>query len=536
MTDPTVDFPIGGPTWAAPQVVVDVGNLSTDDGHYELWVVERDGTKVCHLEQATVTSCTDDVDLLVLPTLEFSIPKADPLVAEIVRVEREVMLLRSGVVLFVGPVLQKRSKGSVGERTFGASGVAWYLYRRLAQARIEPVWSNLLDNPSFEADLDRWATVAGAPTITSFSDGDGIKSAELGAGTAIRQALRIGYDITYTLRASARVWISADVPSGDQAGLYVTVPGVDVGASGGTAYITDATPRETWTTLEATFTVKGRPAGRDVNYLIGNGTGAGTITVDHTGLNLVGAVSLAESYGWRAPTPDQIEETEYVARHVNGGNDDLHLGVTTLATGQTIADEDHTEPWMIADAIRPILEREGGVDYAIIATEFTRTLTPYYPERGRDLTATVAFRYGTGDRDTDNLYDYDLDEDASKARSEVIVRGDDGAYGQASDDTAWGGLRLTEIIQAPPGTQATDLEGVGRKALLADSGDVEALTLYVSDGSYIDRTAPGDIVAVHINDHDVQRTGQPYRIIQRTIRPVTDSVEVVTNAHPGGGS
>ena len=512
--------------WGEPSAVLDVGAASTDDGVWEAFAVERDGTVVAALERINLKRISERIN--AVPTLTFEVPLANPDSGEVDLVAREIAVYRSGGnPIFVGPILQRGADSGSGAADYSAAGVGWYLTRRLRGGYVP--WSrNYIVNPRFDDGFDRWLLSGTGISLDAESE-TGTDSAELAdsMGASIRQSFMVDIAVKFQLVVEARIKLGASATTGR--GLEVSVPGVQGGDQFRSVPVTEATPNGAWTTLLGVLQVEGRVGSRTVTVEVFDVDGD-VVKVDHVSATIFPITSLPESSP--APVP-QVDQAQVIRETIMAVNRGLHLGVSCPDTGQLVDYEPDGDVDRYADEIvRRYSDREHGVDWSIEATPFTRTFTTHYPRMGRDITPEeVTLRVVAEGLEPRNLSGYRLAEDASKAVSEVTTVGDGDYRGVYQDPEAWGGLLLQSTQKAPEGTPLADLEGLSRKALRSSLDDVTALTVTVSDGELIGTVRLGDRVLVVI-DHLAVQVSAVFRVVARDIDVPTDSMQLTLNVEP----
>lgn len=522
-------------TWGEPVAVLGVGAASTEDGIWSALVCERDGTVVTPLSLYRVD--TDTYRGLNLGKIKeringgttlspLSLPKAWADLDEAALVERELQVYRSGVLQFVGPILDLQADSKAGDLDGSATGVEWYLRRRLRGGYVP--WSrNYIVNPRFDDGFARWIQTGTGISLDGDSE-TGTDSALLddGSSSSLAQTVLIDIAVRYQAVVEARVKVSATATG---RGLEVTVPGVGGGDTFRSAPITSATPVGAWTSLTVFVEIEGRVGARDLTAEVFSATG-GDVKVDHVSVTIFPITSLPESSP--APVP-QVDQAQVIREAILAANRGLNLGVDCPDTGQLVdyqPDEDVDR--FVSEVIDRYVKRENGVEWRIVATPATRTFTTYYPRMGVDHDpAEVTLRWVPEGDEPRNCSSYRIGWDGSEAVSEMTTVGDGDYRGVYQDPDAWGGLLLQSTQQAPQGTPLPDLEGLSRKALRAAADEVQALSVTVTDGALIDVLKLGDRVLVVIDDLGVQ-VNAVYRIVERELDPSTDNMTLTLNVEP----
>lgn len=512
--------------WTEPTAVLSVGTETTDDGVWEAFVRERDGSAVASLTKVNVKRINERIN--DTPTCSLEVPLADGDASDMDLASREIQVYRSGGnPIFVGPILQRSTDAGNGAASFSAAGVAWYLSRRLRGGYVP--WSrNYIQNYRFDDGFDRWVLTGAGISLDAESE-TGTDSALLAdsVGASIRQTVLVDIDARFQIVAEARVKLGASATTGR--GLEVTCPGVSTGDTFRSAPVTAATPNGAWTTLLAITQVDGRVGARSVTAEVFDVAGD-DIKVDHVSITIFPFTSLIES----SPAPVvQVDQAQVIRETIQATNRDLNLGVSAPDTGQLVDPPGDEDIDRFADEIiRRYVDRENGVEWSIVATPTTRTFTTYYPRRGIDHDPDdVTLRLKASGLQPRNCSGYKLSEDATKAVSEMTTIGDGDYRGVFQDDTAWGGLLLQAMQKAPEGTPLGDLEGLSRKSLRSSLADVQALTMDVSDGDLIGTLQLGDRVMVVI-DNLADQISDVYRIVERDIDVPTDSMTLTLNLEP----
>ena len=535
---------VEGFTWGEPVAVLDVGAAASDDGTWSALVCERDGTVVAPLAVYMVAS--DTYRGLNIGKIKeringgstlspLSLPKAWADLDEAQLVAREIQVYRSGVLQFVGPILDLQADSGSGQLTGSAVGVEWYLRRRLRGGYVP--WSrNYIVNPRFDDGLARWITTGSGVSLDAESE-TGTDSAKLADGTtsSIAQTVRIDIAVRYQAVIEARVKLSAGATG---RGLEVSVPGVGGGDTFRAAPITGATPVGAWTTLTAVAEIEGRVGARDLTVEVFSASG-GDVKVDRVSVTIFPITSLPES----SPAPvAQKDQAQVIRETILATNRGLNLGVSCPDTGVLVDYEpDEDVDRFASEIVDRYVKREGGVEWRIVATAATRTFTTYHPRMGVDHDPEdVTLRLVAEGLEPRNCADYRIGWDGSEAVSEVTTVGEGDYRGVFQDPEAWGGLLLQSVQQAPEDTPLADLEGLSRKALRAAADDVQSLSVTVTDGSLIDVLTLGDRVLVVVDDRvetapDVFsgiHVNAVYRIVEREMDPATDNMVLTLNVEP----
>lgn len=519
-----------------PAAVLDVGSVPSEDGSWEAFVCERDGTVVTPLSLYRVD--TDAYRGLNIGKIKERInggtslsplflPKAWADLSDAELVAREIQVFRSGVLQFVGPILDLQADSGSPALDGSASGVEWYLRRRLRGGYVP--WSrNYIQNPRFDDGFDRW-TITGTGVSLDAESETGTDSALLDADSdsSISQRVLIDIAVNYQAVVEARVKLGASATTGR--GLEVSVPGVSTGDTFKQAPITTATPNGAWTTLTAVVNVDGRVGARDMTVEVWSAAGD-DVKVDHVSVTIFPITSLPES----SPAPPvQVDQAQVIRETILATNRGLNLGVSCPDTGVDVDYEpDEDVDRFASEIVDRYVKREGGVEWRIVATAATRTFTTYFPRMGVDHDPEdVTLRFVAEGLEPCNCSDYRIGWDGSEAVSEMTTVGEGDYRGVFQDPEAWGGLLLQSVQQAPEGTPLADLEGLSRKALRAAADEVQSLSVTVTDGSLIDVLALGDRVLVVIDDLGVQ-VNAVYRIVERELDPASDNMVLTLNVEP----
>jgi hypothetical protein len=500
---------------------------------YAVRIVERNGTVVRTMDKTSVQRVVDELN--GPGEVEFTFPKFDPIdglgqYAALQTLQREVQILRNGVVIAWGVPLRKSGGSSRADMTVAAPGVAWHFNRRTLDAPI----TDRLTNSSFENGLTGWTAVNCTATIIS-------SPTRLG-GYAVRLTQNVTGADAYLAQAAPALTMG-EIPMGhvlaghynietlngpalDALGLYVN------GNSGGnivgydSVEIDESAPRGQWERVEAQWSIDPyQTQVVEARLYCPNGS------IVWDGIRLVGYDSVDAGY----PGKYLTELAGFLVNHVQTatGKDNLFIGQSTPVPGpwvpwKTWPYVDHT-PLMTAinDELAPL-----GFDWSIELGAATKTFTTHVPRKGVDRSATVTLQLGQ------NLTSYTWEEDGTDVDTHVTMLGDgdgpDREEAIAIDTSALGGLVLQGTHSAPPGTTVNQLDSLAYDKLARKKRMVRLPTVTTYPGAtwgvtdLVDLLKTGDVVKVIIDDGGIQVNAN-YRIIRRELDIRNDTMVLTLN-------
>lgn len=514
----TLDAETVGTVWGGANVSVAIGGTPSG-ADWTAWVATRGGTLVRELAKVNIGKVTRRLN--AFPSATFDLPKeatADYADADLV--EREIHIYRGGQLRFVGPILTEQSSTKDGMISYGANGVWWYFTRRLAGGATS--WMReMIANYRFDSGFDRWIA-SGAVSLDAVVFETGSQSVLFGAAGSIAQSVSIGFSLRYQLTVQARVRVSAAADTG--LGLVVQVPGAP--AFYGSAPITAATPRDTWTTLTTQTWIDGRAAPRTATITVYGADNGEDVWVDRVQMSVVPTTSLTELIP--AVPPVQDDMATIFAQVIQATNGGLFVGVDAPATGVLV--DNTPDKWAdkpADDVVEFLVDREDGIDFDVVCTPTSRTARTYYPRQGIDWLPEDLTLACPG-----NLISVSRSRDATKARTEVTMLGDSDYRGVARDEGAYGGLLLQDVLSAPADTPIADLEGLARKELRLTPGEVEALTATMTMADLVTSgLGMGDRVLVTIDDLAIV-ANDVCRVVQIEETPKGDLATLTLNVEP----
>lgn len=525
---PTVALAPHPVEWSFPGWVADTRGV-TEAGRWEAWIQTLDGTRLIKIAGPDVPR-SDHVNLGDIKdngagsySATFEAPKNSACRAHIAMVTTELVVSRSGVILFKGPILTEN--GGSGEKvvSYGARSSRWYLEHRL-RGGYEQIQGNLLKNPRFDAGLSRWYAVGAAELDTVLFE-TGSQSVSLpDENSAIAQTVYVGSGLDYRLVCTARVWVDSAVADGE--GLWVYVPGVSSGASFGQARVTAATPRSQWTTIMVDLDLTVRANARTITlYVFG---AAGGIWLDN-GVMTLSPKSLIDIGAYQEVYP-RVDQATVIAELIPSVNQGLFIGVDAPLTGQMVDYDPKADIDSFAgEILARFEEREGGLRITEDWTPRSTTIRTHYPADGV-LQEDYPLRFVAGDRELTNLTSYQFQRNGTAARSRLHLIGDDDIRVVAVDPEGYDGLLLDAVERAPKGTPIADLPGIANQRLRADNGSITAYTVEAS-ASLAEVYGTLDMASFLVDDGGTQ-IDEVVQIRQRTISPKNDRLTMTLNPVP----
>ena len=504
---------------ATPEVVVELSPVIFGPGAgygttgWEAFRVNPDGSLIDTLDVVTWGDLSERMTEPASITLGIRVDD----VADLPLIESEVQIYRDGDLIFWGlPVNRKAVMGSpIVEVDF--ADLSWWLTHRLCQG--DPLTGDLIRNGGFEAGLVRWG--AAGTSIDTTVHNAGTQSAKMTAASG-RVKQRIVTDQAMTIAVTARVRIDSTGYSGvgPESGLTVYASpwsgfaGRDVQA---VDLITGSEPHNVWITLAATVTI---PTDNPYDVWVTVKGIDGTLNVDTVTALPFRRARRTEAAGIFPPEEVPQIDTGRLAREILSGAVGDLFSIAGADSGATIPDEpgqwDDKYAWEAMDVLRRLTFP---VDWELIVTPTTRLIQVWAPATGRGdlhaLTLTAATVVAAAST-----------EDGSQARTHARVLSD-GGFRVDVDAGGWGGARLDEVVQAPSGTPASELEGVGASHLGSSLGRVLTLEATTHEGSaeLIKTLRVGDTFLVDADVGGLAGAGA-VRCVARTITPRTDTMKL----------
>ncbi|MBK7450941.1 MAG: hypothetical protein IPJ47_16580 [Anaerolineales bacterium] len=401
-----------------------VGNLTLDGGTprlstsavsvpgLEVWVTEITAgvsTRVVQVPEAAILGCTyterdgkvPQSDATLTVDRNYLLDPETPtswLVAELLRVEREIQIVHANRVVFWGPILTVNRKPGKAETVVTATGCEWYLSRALMRDPVN-LGPNLLISATsffdrFDDGLDNWTVTAPTPVLDSVHEETGTYCIDLDGGTIAQYQTttgRVGW------RLSARVWIDTAVADATE----ILIADVDSAlGSGGSplpavrrAVTAAGVPRDSWQTIVIDWEVMGDQfvTRRMVVSLSATGAAAGEVLVDSVSMlpaitNFAGIIQGHYALDTHAAAWEEII-----------GRVRPHAILGTSDTGNGPVGRDWARPDVWASEAARQLTEAGGCEVEMMLSLTTRVAALRIPERGTEHSAvslTLSFTAG----------------------------------------------------------------------------------------------------------------------------------------------
>lgn len=357
--------------------------------------------------------------------------------------------------VFVGPIMHVEQSDPTWD-VFTALDPRVYLARRFWG---ETPWAReWFLNPRFDDDLDHWDPV---DTDTDPDHQTGTQSALVGG--SITQSVTPDLS-SNPWGAIIQAWVK--IPTGATwTGRGLEVRTYSEGVGGTPESYTAALPtdiRDTWTAVTIQLPAMARFSNLVETTLDVNGDG---ILCDRLSFR----INQADGVSIEQPPNVSLDAGDLIADSSDGLNLDFRR--EGPAGAGVAIDVDRFIDELLAVATDAQI-----CDFSMEYTPTSKTLVQWVPRMGADVDPED-FSF-TADADGGGNFDtYSLTRDYTKARSEVVAVGDEGFRGVATDPSAWGGLRLSDLIHADSGTLVADLEAAARRDLRTNPGDVTTHTI-----------------------------------------------------------
>jgi len=435
-----------------PAIVTGV-DTPRDGDAIDLWVTDREtGVVIAMLGAGYCNNPVRQVELNVPDRFTFAANCMDPDTVLIEPLVTEVQVFRGGHLEFVGPVMHVDQSDPTWD-VFTAFDPRIYLTHRFWGS--SPWAREWFRNPRFDSGSAYWEPVSCTVDTVLFQTG----TQSLVVGGSIEQG------ITPTMSSNpwgaviqAWLWVADDATwtgRGLEVRTYSAGPGGEPEVQ--VAPIPSDVPREQWTAITIQL-----PAAVRISNTVQT-----LLEVDGTGINcdrMSFRINQADGANIEEPAPEAVDARELITRSVDG----LNIGFRRVGSSGAAVGIDVDR---FVDELLRVATDAQICDFGIEYTRTTRTIVQYVPRMGVDVDPGV-LSFTSANVDVESLtFDY------TKARSEVVCLGDDGFRGVAFDYSAWGGLRLTDQIQAESGTPVADLEPQARRELRTDQGDVRTLEI-----------------------------------------------------------
>lgn len=496
-------------TLTAPAANVELdgsGLLTTtavEGGDWQVWVTEVGGPRVVDIT-AAVRSASWSERLESMPSSSASLDveryalldDEDPgswVVAELLRVEREVQIVHRGRVVFWGPVISLSRQVGAATVDVSCAGAEWWFGVRLIADVDEDVFGVEQIRPP--AVFDPARDVVTDP----FEWG------------------RVVWFATSDWRFTADVFVDAAVADATPI-LSVEVPGGTSDPRIAGVVTAGQLSRDVWTTAVVTMTIP----------VTGGAGRALTLDVSGSGAS-AGDVLCREVSAQVSPTSVGLDEMSTPeVRYYSARESWLEI-VTYLADLGFVGAAESQGPcgqtgWkrpdvFASEAARMLTEIPGGQEVAI-ALHPTVRVAQLLDIRG------VEHDPGTLTLDTSTVAAFGTwRSGVGRPVSEWVVANDEGFTGSYHDTSLFGGLRLQEFIAAPTGTSASALRARAEwHASQAATTFSEEITASV-EMAHVTTLQLGDRVRVVVDDGPDQWDGL-MRVTSRTVDPSAAAFDV----------
>jgi len=505
ITAPAADIVLDGGTPRLSTSAVSVPGL-------EVWICEITNgvsTRVVQVPEAAILGCTyterdgkvPQSDATLTVDRNWLLDDEDPaswLVAELLRVEREIQIVHANRVRFWGPILTVNRKPGKAETVVTATGCEWYLSRALMRDPVN-LGPNLLISATsffdrFDDGLDNWTITAPTPVTDSVHEETGTYCIDLDGGSIAQYQTttgRVGW------RLSARVWIDTAVTDATE----ILIADVDYAlGSGGQplpavrrAVTAEGVPRDSWQTIVIDWEVMGDQLVTRVMTvtLSALGAGAGEVLVDSVSMlpsitNFAGIIQGHYALDTHAAAWEEII-----------GRVRPHAILGTSDTGNGPVGRDWARPDVWASEAARQLTEAGGCEVEMMLSLTTRVAALRIPERGTEHSSgSLTLSFTAGNIVTAEAWQ----SGTTTPTTEWIIADDAGRTGSYRDATLYGGLLLQEWIAAPTGTPPDRLDERAEEMAIEEAN---ALTEQWSLGlawSLLNTVRAGDRVWVDLVD------------------------------------
>lgn len=504
---------------------------------YRLIVVERDGTKVAELEQATIERVSWELN--GPGVCDFVVPNRYTKANDLAVLTREVQVWKDDTCIWWGvPTNDENDRENLRVQ---AEGVMWYLgQRHFGKAGR----TNFLVNGSFdEGTFNGWTTAGVTATVVN---GWGMRpgafqanvwnNAPGGSGDLhIYQNKVLTGQAYYVIRAWYHIrtdmtWIG---PAYDSRGLFVERRRQsDNAVLGITSFpIDDNTERGTYEQV-----VLGIHAGageflnircytpRQASHA-GSVNPPGSIIWDDVGLFVMESTSFS-----RADLHAVVAGIVAHAQDAAYGKSSLNIGTAAVGAGAptTTRAYQHADHRNILDALEEFPQM-GLLDFGVVLnpTGTTKTLTSYYPSKGSTKNDLV-LELGR------NVVEVRRTRDGRQTKNQIVMLGEgDGPSRDeagATDASGLGGLTLEDVVNAPSDTfhDVLPLLASQNLALKRNLVTIPALVVNEAATPLIGVLDVGDRVPVRVDDGNLQLNGT-YRVVGLELDPSKNELAVTVN-------
>lgn len=449
---------------------------------------------------------------------------------------KEVQVYRNGDLIFWGPIISITANGADGAVTCHCAGVDWYLNRRFIDAPI----TNRLTNPDAESGMSSWGTSGDTLTATAttqqFKTGQHsfklVNASDAGGEDFITQTVTAGPNgVGLLLTLSAWFFIeslSANPPHGF--GIYMAGTHNGVFQIDNAYEIEEATPRGKWTKGSCTLWI---PPNETWSIEVRLYAPKGTTYYDDVKLVSMQSVSAAQHNGLTFIPTDIAYTINRLVTFVQDsafGKDNLNISTHCELTGiKVLKAYQFVDHQQFDQALRELVERNDGSDFAVKYTPTTRVFHSYANKRGVDRTASVTLEYTAGD-DTKNCTTYRFSEDGGGCITRAITLGEDNGpdreQGEAADSAQIGGTILQDVRQAPQDSETASLQPLAEETLARFKVVPQTIEMDVrGDSGLIPTLKTGDMVRVTVSDGFVD-VDDDYRIMRLSLACKTNILTV----------
>jgi hypothetical protein len=453
-------------------------------------------------------------------SVRIRLPLFHPASALVVPLMCEVQVYRKGVRIAWCVPLQPALEG--GSWVFNCPGLGYYFTRR----HFGPVSVNYLANPDFATDLTGWSSVdvdsgtrstavplkgIGSLRLVSTASGDRYAEHTFNIDTG---------SIGLVLFLAYQYWIDPGTtftaPALEERGVYIDSPNS----------LPDSTPR--WASITMNSPV-GEPVRTEpvelhlppdlvdepVNVRLYSIHGA-----IHYGGGVLAAMESVSS------EPGGTDVTEMMRRIIAYCHDEYDYDIATDTDAAGVSEIIAYQYSELQNCYQALLTypQRGLADFDI--DPVTRTFTTYAPRKGSYKPGHTLTVPGT----SANLDGYQLDGHQVSTR---VIRPGPGhgptrEIGYAEDTSAFDGLPLDSVEDAPPEISIDGLKGLAETDLARLSQIVELPEISVPAEGFWGEVDTGDTVDVDIDWGPIQVT-TTRRVISMRLQPATDRVLVGTN-------
>lgn len=542
---PTITPTVGELVWTGSEPTVEAAvTVNTDEpGVWTAGIYEPDGTFIYDLTGIAIFGIITEQPN-TWATTEVLVPKtATAALAAWKPWSRELHIYRNGVLEFGGPFDNGVSRSaSVGHVKLTASSWERHLSKRRREVP-EAEGINLLKNPRFDDGLAMWPSSTGTPPDLDALTETGTQAAQLSSGDQMAQGVyKTDFlrNVQYTLRLTVRVWLSSDCTDGP---LFQLRDESRAGGFGGdprraTGYIIASTPREAWTTLAVDLA--GPYDAPNVTQFVADlfWAGSGTVNVDHVHLGVIGlAEILSENYGDDLPAeltkPEPINLVQ-LSENLIRAQEDLNFGWDTGQVALYAADQGSPQLlWEVLSSLTDV----GSIDVGIVGTRYMRTVRVWPSGRGVDrdpdtdvdvgasTVKLVLCHVDTVSGVDKTCEDYSQDFQAGSGVNDLLLTGQDGVTGVATDSTRFDGWKLQDVRSGPSGISDRDQLNAAAASDLDREPRQAPVTFKEVRGGFIDVVRMGDRVRGVVSDAGYELDAI-WRVMERRINPNTDRMDV----------